>query len=220
MALSFSLLPLEIQEEIASSLSYKEIINLCDVETALVNICADQDFWRGLILKRYPEYQGDPRFTTDPQDLFRHVEENTYQIILNSPPAKTVKGRRKVIVEPQKELLIFRTDDEEIIATTIAVVSVVNRSAMKIIKPNGELLTYEEAMDISQKYYPPVLDIKRKRLNIPEGKSLITFETKRKFGRESYLYIPDDTDQDIVDYIFELLDFLEASNVKIEQDDE
>ena len=203
MALSFSVFPLEIQEQIASSLSYKEIMALCHVETALAGICADQDFWRCLILKRYSKYKDDPKFTMDPQRLYRYLTENIYRIILRD---KEKSGKRRRV--------IFSTVDEEIIAITIVVMriyydkQIIFSDQLRIIKPNGNILSLGEKAKIARKYYISPGDYV---IQPDVAGDTIHFETRHNFLRK--MFVRSDIRKEIWEHVLKLLHFLRASNI-------
>ena len=146
--ISFSLLPSELTQEIGSYFSYKDIMSFCHVEKALMDICEDKGFWGSLIAKRFPDYQANFRTTTDIRDFLHYLEQNVYRVTLTYP---------------NKEPLSLTTDEKDIIAVIISVVYLTcSRSLgykqvcmvdqLKIIKPNGELLTTPEAQNIVKKY--------------------------------------------------------------------
>ena len=56
-------LPLEVREAIADSLSYPEILSLCRTDRAWREICQDENFWKGLLLQRFPSAKLDPNLT-------------------------------------------------------------------------------------------------------------------------------------------------------------
>nr|WIL03844.1 DNA-directed RNA polymerase subunit [Cedratvirus plubellavi] len=47
-------LPLEMREVVASSLSYADILSLCRSDRAWREVCRDENFWRNLLLQRFP----------------------------------------------------------------------------------------------------------------------------------------------------------------------
>ena len=211
-SVSFSLLPLEIQEEIASSLSYDEIINLCNSQSFLLDICRDKDFWRGLILNRYSNYSDNPKFKSDPQNLFRLIERLLHRITLTNP---------------SKETFTISTIDEEVIATTIAVASLYykrNKAVslvrqLKIIKSNGELLSQKEAISIAGKYSIFPHDYEKFEALQPGIKSILIIFQHKFSCFNSTMFLRGDIRESMLEYILELLHFLEATDIRVHKID-
>ena len=80
---AFSLLPAEIQVLIADYLTYQEILNFCQVEKSITNLCRDDDFWSSLLHHRYQDRLVGYKEVKDPRILFRQFETLDQVIITN-----------------------------------------------------------------------------------------------------------------------------------------
>ena len=198
---SFSLLPLELREEIASYLSYKDILVLSQVESSLMDIPKDKNFWKSLIGKRFPDFINDPRITKGPKIFFSYLECHVYRIILSFP---------------DKQPLHFMSDDKDFIAVTG--LSVFEdylstgkkiRDKIRVIKPDGELLSVSELERICSGYIG-MCDLR--------NSSLILFSPKRLYidgavgGHTVYIY---HNSCKLAIHCIKILEFQEAKDISI-----
>ena len=199
---SFSLLPLELREEIASYIPYKEIMSLCHVEKAFVDIPTDKNFWRSLIVTHFPDFANNPKTLDDPKYLFSYLEQHAYRITLTPP---------------DKKPLCFTSDDKYIIAVTILIalkifsetsqVSLVDQ--LKIIQPNGELLTHKRAILIVKEYTSGFWN--RRSLKV------IMFSSESVYGSGQFTRFPrihtPYTSPYITKHVLKLLEYLNAKEI-------
>lgn len=81
---SFEAIPKELYNNIMFNLSYEEILNFCQVNITLANLCQGTQLWREMIASRYPEYMEHPDFMINPQSLFAELS-TLYRVFLYPP---------------------------------------------------------------------------------------------------------------------------------------
>lgn len=219
---SFSLLPLELKEEIASFLSFQEITSLCCVEKALYGIYSDKGFWRSLIIKRFPKHQQNPQAVDNPKIFLYKLERNMCHITLTPP---------------DKKPLSLTTNNKDIIAAII-IIAYLNYCTkaklrfnefylvdeLKIIKPDGESLTLFETKAI--------IDENKTRAGLllqsksHHQKIIFVVQDKSSERYSSYinilenipisLHFPDSTFPDVIKHIIMFLEYIEAKNISIQ----
>lgn len=84
-------LPPELTLAIYNYLNYKDILNLCQSNIHLANLCRDENFWRNLIYRRFPgasippevDPKGYFKFLLQEYDVKVYVTDENYQLDLN-----------------------------------------------------------------------------------------------------------------------------------------
>ena len=198
----FSLLPFELKEEIASYLSYKEIMSLCHVEKGLSDICNDDGFWRSLIVTRFP---GNPKTLDDPKTFLSYLEQHGYKITLT--PAN-------------KKPLYFTSDNKNFIAVTTMTTFRAYRhqqiyycdAEIKIVNPKGELLTTEEIFSITREYIRFVRGLKSCKVILFSPKPPL-IQNDEEWDK-SLVFVHNNS-LDLIKHALEILEYIEATDISI-----
>lgn len=74
-------LPLEMREVVASGLPYKDILALCRSDRTWRQVCQDDNFWRNLLLTRFPQADLDTNLTwRENYDLLERLMHRSYYV--------------------------------------------------------------------------------------------------------------------------------------------